>query len=78
VQALSPTTMLPEALRVSPKHFFSTMDKQNRLRQAEQRNIEQAFADHDARLQQAFANAKNPKPILWIRTPHGWTVSRDG
>jgi len=45
------------------------MDKQNHLRQAEQRNIKQAFIDHDARLQQAFANAKNPKPIPWIRTP---------
>jgi hypothetical protein len=54
------------------------MDKQKRLRQAEQNNIAQAFADYDARLQQAFANAKNPKPIDWFRTPNGWSISRNG
>jgi len=54
------------------------MNNQQRLRQAEYSNINQAFADYDARLQQAFANSQNPKPILWIRTPHGWTISRNG
>lgn len=53
------------------------MDKQQRLRQAEQSNIRQAFIDYHAKLQQAFANAKNPKPILWVRTGNGWTISRD-
>jgi len=53
------------------------MDKQQRLRQAEQSNIKQAFLDHDARLQQAFANATSPKPVQWIRTPDGWTISRN-
>lgn len=53
------------------------MNKQQRLRQTEESNIRQAIADHDARLQQAFANAKNPKPILWVRTADGWTISRD-
>jgi hypothetical protein len=65
------------AINLPALNFSIKMDKQNRLRQAEQSNIHQAFIDHDARLQQAFANAKNPKPILWIRTPHGWTISRD-
>jgi hypothetical protein len=65
------------AINLPASNFSIKMDKQNRLRQAEQNNIQQAFIDHDARLQQAFANAKNPKPILWIRTPHGWTISRD-
>jgi hypothetical protein len=53
------------------------MDNQQRLRQAEESNITQAFIDYDARLQQAFANAKDPKPILWIRSADGWTISRD-
>lgn len=53
------------------------MDKQQRLRQTEESNIRQAIADHDARLQQAFANAQNPKPILWVRTADGWTISRN-
>ena len=53
------------------------MNKQERLRQTEESNIRQAIADHDAKLQQAFTNAKNPKPILWVRTADGWTISRD-
>jgi len=60
------------------KHQTSIiMDTQQRLRQTEQSNIRKAFIDYDARLQQAFANAKNPKPIDWVRTPHGWSISRD-
>lgn len=53
------------------------MNKQQRLRQAEESNIRQAIENHDARLQQAFANAKNPKPWKWVRTADGWTISRD-
>lgn len=62
------------------------MDKQQRLRQAEQKNINAAISDYDAKLQQAFKNAgivKHPhhtqdqEPWEWVRTPDGWTISRD-
>jgi len=62
------------------------MDKQQRLRQAEQSNISQAFIDYDARLQQAFKdagitktihNAQNQEPWEWVRTLDGWTISRN-
>lgn len=50
------------------------MDKQKRLRQAEQNNIAKAIAAHHERLQQAFTNAQNPKPIDWFRSSHSWAV----
>ena len=62
------------------------MDKQKRLRQAEQSNIKQAFDDYDAKLQQAFKDAGITKAIRdtqdqkswqWVRTPDGWTISRN-
>ena len=62
------------------------MDKQQRLRQAEESNITQAFIDYDARLQQAFKNSgitkairdtQNQKSWQWVRTPDGWTISRN-
>jgi len=50
------------------------MDKQQRLRQAEQNNIAKAIAAHHERLHQLFAHTQNPKPIDWFRSSHSWAL----
>ena len=74
------------AIYLPASNFLFKMDKQQRLRQAEQSNISQAITDYDARLQQAFKdagitkalhNTQNQEPWQWVRTADGWTISRN-